>query len=157
MGLRISEAFGVLVGDIVDLGAEGTLEVQRQGGRSFKVRNDDGLIVTVPDKMITKTAAGSRVLVVPPGLMELIRVAIEAFHTDPVSGRVDRAARLVPGIQRADRAGSNCYQTAFTVATAAEGLASNDLGFRVSTHLLRKSLATTSRGKRASTTRSVAG
>jgi hypothetical protein len=142
MGLRISEAFGVLVGDIVDLGAEGMLEVQRQGGRLFKVRTDDGSVASVPDKTMTKTAAGTRVLVVPPALMELIRVAIEAFHTDPVSGRIDRAARLVPGVQRADRGGSNSYQTAFIAATEAEGLSSNDLGFRVSNHLLRKSLAT---------------
>ena len=42
MGLRISEAFGVLVGDVVDLGDVGMLAVQGQGGRTFNVRDDHG-------------------------------------------------------------------------------------------------------------------
>jgi hypothetical protein len=96
MGVRISEAFGVRVGDVVDLGGTGLLAVQGQGGRSFSVRDDHGQVVAVPYKPTTKTAAGSRVLVVPEKLMDLVRVAIEAFHTDPDTGEVDTAARLVP-------------------------------------------------------------
>ncbi len=142
MGLRISEAFGVLVGDIVDLGDVGMLAVQGQGGRTFSVRDDHGRIVAAPYKATVKTAAGSRVLVVPERMMELIRVAIDAFHADPDTGALDPAARLVPGIHRADRAGQAGYQDALEDATVAEGLASSDLGFRVSSHLLRKSLAT---------------
>jgi hypothetical protein len=142
MGLRISEAFGVLVGDIVDLGDVGMLAVQGQGGRTFSVRDDHGRIVAAPYKATVKTAAGSRVLVVPERMMELIRVAIDAFHADPDTGAVDPSARLVPGIHKADRAGQAGYQDALEDATVAEGLASSDLGFRVSSHLLRKSLAT---------------
>jgi integrase len=142
MGLRISEAFGVLVGDIVDLGDAGMLAVQGQGGRNFSVRDDHGRIVAAPYKATVKTAAGSRVLVVPEKMMELIRVAIDAFQADPDTGAVDPAARLVPGIHQADRAGQAGYQDAIEDATMAEGLASSDLGFRVSSHLLRKSLAT---------------
>jgi integrase len=142
MGLRISEAFGVLVGDVVDLGDVGMLAVQGQGGRTFSVRDDHGRIAAVPYKATMKTAAGSRVLVVPEKMMELIRVAIDAFHTDPDTGAVDQVARLVPGIHKADRAGQAGYQDALEDATVAEGLASVDLGFRVSSHLLRKSLAT---------------
>jgi integrase len=142
MGLRISEAFGVHVGDIVDLGDVGMLAVQGQGGRTFSVRDDHGRIVAAPYKATVKTAAGSRVLVVPERMMELIRVAIDAFHTDPDHGVVDPAARLVPGIHKADRAGQAGYQDALEDATVAERLASSDLGFRVSSHLLRKSLAT---------------
>jgi integrase len=142
MGLRISEAFGVLVGDIVDLGDVGMLAVQGQGGRTFSVRDDHGRIVAAPYKATVKTAAGSRVLVVPERMMELIRVAIDAFHTDPDTGAVDPTARLVPGIHKADRAGQAGYQGALEDATVAEELASSDLGFRVSSHLLRKSLAT---------------
>ena len=142
MGLRISEAFGVLVGDIVDLGDVGMLAVQGQGGRTFSVRDDHGRIVAAPYKATVKTAAGSRVLVIPARMMELIRVAIDAFHTDPDTGAVDPAARLVPGIHRADRAGQASYQDALEDATVVEELASSDLGFRVSSHLLRKSLAT---------------
>lgn len=53
----------------------------------------------VDRKATAKTAAGSRVLVVPMKMMELLRVGIAAFHTEPDSGTVDHTARLVPGIQ----------------------------------------------------------
>ena len=142
MGLRISEAFGILVGDVVDLGDTGLLAVQGQGGRTFAVRDERGQIVAVPHKKTTKTVAGSRVLVVPPKLMELIRVVIDAFHTDPDNGDIDSAARLVPGLQTPNRSGQHAYRHAFDEATIAEGLSSDDLGFSVSNHLLRKSCAT---------------
>ena len=142
MGLRISEAFGINVCDVVDLGDTGLLAVQGQGGRSFSVRDDDGKVVAVPYKPTLKTAAGSRVLVVPAGFMSLLRISIEAFHTDPDTGRVDQTARLVPGIHQPNRAGQAGYHDALDDAFAAEGLSSTDLGFRVSSHLLRKSCAT---------------
>jgi hypothetical protein len=65
MGLRVSEAFGVLVSDVIDLGDSGLLAAQGQGGRTFSVRDDNGRIVAVAHKETMKTAAGSRVLVVP--------------------------------------------------------------------------------------------
>jgi integrase len=142
MGLRISEAFGLLLGDLVDLGETGLLAVQGQGGKTFSVRDDHGAIVAVSRKQTAKTAAGSRVLVVPTKMMELLRIAIEAFHTDPDTGVVDASARLVPGIQRADRGGQLGYEESLQAAADAEGLGSDDLGFRVSSHLLRKSAAT---------------
>ena len=142
MGLRISEAFGVRVADVVDLGGTGLLAVQGQGGRSFTVRDDHGRVVAVPYKQTTKTAAGSRVLVVPEKLMDLIRVAIDAFHTDPDTGQIDIAARLVPGLQTPDRSGQHAYRHTFTEAAIAEQLSGDHLGFSVSTHLLRKSCAT---------------
>ncbi|HVA73042.1 MAG TPA: hypothetical protein VNF71_00575 [Acidimicrobiales bacterium] len=142
MGLRISEAFGVRVADVVDLGGTGLLAVQGQGGRSFAVRDDHGQVVAVPYKLTTKTAAGSRVLVIPEQLMDLVRVAIDAFHTDPDTGQVDAAARLVPGLQTPDRSGQHAYRHAFAEAATAEQLSGDHLGFAVSTHLLRKSCAT---------------
>ena len=142
MGLRISEAFGITVGDVVDVGDTGLLAVQGQGGRTFTVRDDHGRIVAVPYKPTLKTAAGSRVLVVPPKLMELLRVAIEAFHTDPDTGEIDTTARLVPGLQTPNRSGQHAYRHAFEEAATAEQISSDHLGFSVSTHLLRKSCAT---------------
>jgi integrase len=142
MGLRISEAYGIVVTDLVDLSGIGMLAVQGQGGRSFSVRDDHGKVVAVPHKETTKTAAGSRVLVVPEKMMDLLRIVIEAFHTDPDTGAVDTSARLVPGIHEISRAGQAGYVGALEDATAAEGLGTADLGFRVSSHLLRKSLAT---------------
>ena len=142
MGLRISEAFGVLLGDVVELGDTALLAAQGQGGRKFNVRDDHGVAVAVPHKQTMKTAAGSRVLVVPASLLELIHAATEAFHTDPETGQIDPTDRLVPGIYQKNRSGQEGYRHAFEDATAAEGLSTTDLGFRVSSHLLRKSLAT---------------
>lgn len=142
MGLRISEAFGVLLGDVIELGDTALLAAQGQGGRTFNIRDDHGVVVAAPYKATMKTAAGSRMLVVPAKVLELIHVSIEAFHTDPVTGRVDPTNRLVPGIQDANRSGQQGYAHAFEDATIAEGLSTADLGFRVSSHLLRKSLAT---------------
>jgi integrase len=142
MGLRISEAFGITVGDVVDLGDTGLLAVQGQGGRTFTVRDDHGQIVAVPYKPTLKTAAGSRVLVVPPKLMDMLRVAIDAFHTDPDTGEIDTAARFIPGLQTPNRSGQHAYRHAFEEAATAEQISSDHLGFSVSTHLLRKSCAT---------------
>ena len=142
MGLRISEAFGVLIGDVIELGDTALLAAQGQGGRTFNVRDDHGALVAVPYKQTMKTAAGSRMLVVPAKVLELIHLAIDAFHTEPTTGQVDPTARLVPGIREANRSGQQGYVHAFEDATIAEGLATADLGFRVSSHLLRKSLAT---------------
>ena len=142
MGLRVSEAFGVLIGDVIELGDTALLAAQGQGGRTFNVRDDHGVVVAAPYKTTMKTAAGSRMLVVPAKVLELIHLSIEAFHTDPVTGRVDPSDRLVPGIREANRSGQQGYVHAFEDATIAEGLSSADLGFRVSSHLLRKSVAT---------------
>lgn len=142
MGLRISEAFGLLVDDVIDLGDTGLLLVRGQGGRAFRVRDDEGRVASVQYKERTKTEAGTRVLVLPAAMLEPLRIAIEAFHTDPDTGEVDETARLVPGLRTADESGQLSFREAFEVAAAAEGLSSSELGFRVSPHLLRKSVAT---------------
>ena len=142
MGLRISEAFGLLVDDVIDLGDTGLLVVRGQGGRVFRVRDDEGRVVSVQYKERTKTEAGTRVLVLPAAMLEPLRVAIEAFHTDPETGEIDETARLVPGLRTADESGQLSFREAFEVAAAAEGLGTMELGFRVSPHLLRKSVAT---------------
>ncbi len=61
---------------------------------------------------------------------------------DPDTGEVDKRARLVPGLRVDDEFGQLAFWHAFRQATVAEGLGSRDLGFRVSPHLLRKSVAT---------------
>ena len=142
MGLRISEAFGLLVDDVIDLGDTGLLVVRGQGGRPFKVRDDLGQVVTVQHKERTKTEAGCRVLVLPTSMLQPLRIAIEAFHTDPETGEVDETARLVPGLRSADESGQLSFREAFDAAATAEGLGTLNLGFRVSPHLLRKSVAT---------------
>jgi transposase-like protein len=119
MRLRISEAFGVLVSDVVDLGDTGLLAAQGQGGRMFKIRDEHGAVVAVPYKATMKTAAGCRVLVVPSKMMEIIRVAIEAFHTDPDTSEINQSARLIPDLQATDRSSQAAYRHAFDEAPSA--------------------------------------
>lgn len=96
-------------------------------------------LVAVPYKQTMKTAAGFRMLVVPAKMLELIRLSIDAFLTDPIPGHTNG---LVPGVHEANRSGQQGYVHVREDATIAEGLATSDLGFRVTSHLLRKSLAT---------------
>jgi integrase len=140
LGLRISEAFGVRVGDIVDVGEVGLVFITRQGGRPFLTRTRDG-VVTRFSKATLKRAASYRVLVVPPALLAVFHAAIDAFHTDPVSGDVDLDARMVPWIVKEDR-GQTAFRAALEGALLAEGFSLDASGFEVTTHDLRKSLAT---------------
>lgn len=142
MGLRISEAFGVLVDDVIDHGDTGLLQVRGQGGRSFRVREPNGEVATVWHTEQLKTAAAHRTLAIPGRMLELLRVAIDAFHTDPDTGDPRMEARLIRGLRAADQGGQLAFRQAFARAAGAEGLSSSDLGFRVTPHLLRKSIAT---------------
>jgi integrase len=140
LGLRVSEAFGPRVGDIVDLGEYGLVVINRQGGRAFLVRNGDQ-VETVYSKDTLKRAASHRVVVAPPALMELLRLVIAAFHTDPVTGEVDLDARLVPWIVKEER-GQSAFRFALDAALRAEGFGIDAGGLEVTSHDLRKSLAT---------------
>ena len=140
LGLRISEAFGPRVGDLVDLGDVGLLFVERQGGRAFVTRTRTGAETTY-SKQTLKRAASFRVIVVPSTLMDAIRVVVEAFHTDPDSGVVDLEARLVPWIVKEGR-GQSAFRAALDAALAREGFDLDTCGFEVTSHDLRKSLAT---------------
>lgn len=118
-GLRISEAYGIRVGDILDFGAEdrhGVIAIERQGGRAFLVYDEHGDVVRAPDKDSLKTEGSVRVIVVPRSLMTLIRLVVDVFHTDPVTGRVDLDARLVPGLQNPHAGGQAGFRSALTKA-----------------------------------------
>ena len=75
-------------------------------------------------------------------MLELLRVSIEAFHTDADTGDLRPDATVIPGLRKADLSGQLSFRLAFARAAAAEGLSSGDVGFRVTPHLLRKSIAT---------------
>lgn len=142
LGLRISEAFGLRVEDILDLGDGGLVDVFRQGGRPFHAYGLGGQIVTVPDKRTPKTAASIRLIVACEPVLAMLRVVVAAFHTDPLTGEVDGRARLVPGLADAGRGGQAGFRAALAAAAVTEGLDSGTVDFRVSSHLLRKSLTT---------------
>ena len=106
LGLRISEAYGIRVYDVLDQGAGqyGAVAVKAQGGKKFSQAGPDGTTVTTDGKDDLKTANSKRVLVVPPALMDLFRMVIAVFHTD-AEGVIRQDARLVPGLTRRDAGG----------------------------------------------------
>ena len=142
LGLRQGEAFGPLVSDVIDLGAHGLLNVDAQDGRTFLVRDEYWETKRTTRKEATKRQASRRVLVIPPALMRLIRVVIQAFHTDPETGEIDGKARLVPGIREPHRGGQHNFGQALKRAAKAEGLDEESIGYRITPHGLRRSLTT---------------
>ncbi len=124
LGLRISEAYGLLVEDIVDEGPgrPGIVVIRAQGGRRFAVRDRSSGVVTVTDRVEDlKTRESHRVLVAPPALMDLLRTVIAVFHTAE-DGTVNAHARLVPGLNRADTSGQAGFRAALRVAAVAVNL-----------------------------------
>jgi integrase len=142
LGLRISEAYGFLVGDLLDGGVDGLFAVERQGGKNFRERDEHGRVVTVRRKSRPKTAASYRVVGVPSVLMRLLRLIIDAYHTDPATGEVNLDAPLIPGLQNYDVPSQAGYQAALTKALKAEGLDPATSESRISSHTLRKSFIT---------------
>jgi hypothetical protein len=120
LGLRISEAYGIRVHDVLDQGAGecGAVAVKAQGGRKFTEVALDGTTVTSDNKDELKTANSKRVLVVPPALMDFIRIVIAVFHTD-ADGVIRQDARLVPGLKRRDAGGQAAFRQALADAAAA--------------------------------------
>ncbi|MCA9851761.1 MAG: hypothetical protein KC461_14105, partial [Dehalococcoidia bacterium] len=121
-GLRISEAYGIRVGDMLDYGGEGhhgVIAIERQGGRAFLVYDENGNVVQTTEKDALKTEGSVRVLVAPRPLMTLIRLVIDVFHTDPGTGRVDLDARLVPGLRQPHSGGQASFRSALTKALGA--------------------------------------
>lgn len=140
IGLRVGEVFGLHVGDIGDFGDFGLASISRQGGKKRLAYDERGQVVKLDEVERVKTATSSRVIAVPLPLLELLRVYINAFHTDPSTGEVDHDARLIVGLQAANVAGDGAYRTALKKAFAAEGLTYEEIGFSASTHHLRASL-----------------
>lgn len=143
LGLRVSEVFGIRVGDLSTQGQWGLLHAHRQAGKRFVLRDrKTGADLPVTEKDATKTRSGDRLIVIPRPLLELIRVYIEAFHVDPSTGVIDPDARLIVGLRNDRVAGSGAYQTALSHALRTCGLSYEDLGFHASSHHLRKTLST---------------
>ena len=137
VGLRISEAFGLRLDAIHDDGEEMILEIWRQGGKPYKVSDENGVERKVLDKDIVKTAASMRLLPVPAQLADLIRTYCEAFHP---GWDLDAAEGTAPPLVRRVRGGGqSAYREHLNRALVDEGLTYEQLGFHVSTHHLRKS------------------
>jgi hypothetical protein len=98
-GFRISESYGLLVANFfVDADGDGFILTEAQGGKSFRVRKDDGAVEVTNRKESGKTDAATRLVALPAPLTFLLMKLIEAFHTLP-DGSIDTTARLIPTIR----------------------------------------------------------
>ena len=77
-GLRISEAYGLIVANFIDTGERCYLLIEAVGGRLFRELDDDENVRTTYRKDGTKTDAGYRLIALPGPLAALIRVVIRA-------------------------------------------------------------------------------
>ena len=142
LGLRVSEVYGINVEDIIDLGTRGAITLEKQGGKAFWVRGADDQIIKVNAKTAMKTSSSRRIMVAPTQLMEMMRVYLRAFHMDPDTAEVNPKARFIVGLRDPQSSGSAAYGGALKNAYESAGLGFKDVGFRASTHHLRKSMAT---------------
>ncbi|GAA4678942.1 helix-turn-helix domain-containing protein [Nocardioides nanhaiensis] len=120
LGLRIGEAYGIRVYDVLDQGAGqcGAVAVKAQGGKKFTQTAPDGTTHTSDHTDDLKTRNSARVLVVPPTLMDLIRTTIAVFHTD-ADGVIRQDARLIPGLTRRNAGGQEAFRAALAGAAEA--------------------------------------
>ncbi len=128
-GLRISEAYGVDLGDISRDEGRMILRIWQQGGKKFKVQGDDGTTIKVDKKTRTKTTASTRTIPLPAPLAELIEVYIAAFHDD--------SAPDTPLLKPARGLGQSSFRYALQTANELEGHGERDVGFRASPHVQR--------------------
>jgi integrase len=137
-GMRIGEAFGLLVDDFFQT-ADGSwaLRVEKQGGEWKLVRDGGtGRFAYQSFKEGTKTEQSMRTIRVPEMLADLLVQVVEVFHTR--DGVVLTANRLIPGIGKDDASGMGSFRAALDAAQRAAGLTSSvphDMrGFLITDH-----------------------
>lgn len=140
-GLRISEAFGLLVGGLILDGKQhGYLVVDQEGGQ-FQIRDDAGTRQRVRRKKTLKTGAAYRVVALADPLTRLLLAIIAVYHTAE-DGTIDLSARLVPVI-RAEEGGAASFRAALSAAARSLKLApDNPDDYSVTPHGLRKAFNT---------------
>lgn len=139
-GLRISEAYGLLVSNFIFDGEWGYLLVEAKGGRLMLERNDDEETVVTHRSESLKTAAGYRLLALPHALTVLICQVIEIFGTNPEKGEIDGTKRLIPTI-RSEEGGIGGFSNALKKASRAVGRSLDEESL-VIPHDMRKGFAT---------------
>lgn len=143
-GLRISEAYGVLVRDVNYLGDEMTISIKRQGGGGQYIRNESLDWEEVITRDETKTRQGRRVLIVPRSLVPLIEKIIEVFHTNEDES-VQYDHPLIPGLREINKPKKAGFEHALKNAA---GFHRIDLSFDnsvskdLATHDFRKAINT---------------
>jgi integrase/transposase len=136
VGLRISEAFGIEIGDVMPDGdtGGGWVLIADQGGGEFLKWNELGKVEKSNRAGRVKTKQSYRVACVPPALMRLIELFIDIYHRD-VDGNVDPDQPLIPGIYKLE--GS---RQSYTSALKKQSLIAD--GDYLCSHDLRKAMVT---------------
>ncbi len=119
LGLRLGEAFGVLLSDVELIGDRGTIHISKQGGQIYQVRNADGTEARVTSKLQLKTRDSERTLVLPHHLASFFRNYLEVFHPFHAMPGHEHD-RLVRGLRHNDTGGVQAFQSAFRRAAEAE-------------------------------------
>lgn len=135
VGLRISEAYGIALEDIYRVDGQMTIRIWRQGGKFFKILDDDGNEQVVTSKTSVKTIASQRVLPIAQPVAELIDHYIDAFHDD----EENLSTPLLSATRGCGQAG---FRDALEKATVSANCGVDDVGFVVTPHTYRKFFAT---------------
>ena len=136
-GLRISEAFGLRLEDVIHLDDTTFLRVEVQGGRMFNVwgEGDGGDIEKTAVNKDLKNKSSKRLLPLPAQLASLVDVYVAAFHADDA----EPSSPLIVGSLGT---GQSAFRTALSQASAAVGFDPEELGFHMNVHYFRHCLAT---------------
>ena len=134
-GLRIGEAYGIRLEDIYHRDGCMTIRVWRQGGKYYKVTDEEGNVQRVTSKEKLKTKSSQRVLPIAQPLAALIDIYVEAFHV----GETDPSTPLVTTMRGCGQSG---FRDALKKATIAEGCGVEDVGFVTTPKTLRTFFAT---------------
>ena len=133
-GLRSGEAFGTRLDDLTYEDGRYVLHVRRQGGKRLYERRADGSITPVSSVNRTKGVSGTRILPLSRPLSALLRVYIDAYHSESVPE--------TPLVVTTPFNGYSYFRGALKDAYRRTGLDIADVGFAASTHHLRKCFST---------------
>lgn len=139
-GLRIGEAYGLLIANFVFDGEWGYLLVEAQGGHTNLWRDEDERVRRTSRVATLKSDAGYRVIALPHALTALIRHVIDIFGTDPLTGEIDGTKRLIPVIH-SKGGGIEGFRSALSSASRAVGGRADEDDL-VIPHDMRKGFAT---------------
>lgn len=122
--LRLGEAYGLRVEDLVPLGdgsGRGLLWLHAQGGRKFHTFEGEDIVRSF-HKEGMKHGYSERMQLVPAQLMRLYDNVIDVFHTDLETALIDQHARLVPAMAASESGGQETFRLALKRAAEDAGV-----------------------------------
>jgi len=136
-GLRIGEAYGLRLRDVVFEGDYAVLRIEGMGGKNRAVRDpDSGEIILTRRKPTAKTERGNRIVMVTGPLRQLLDRFIDIHHLE-----YQPEVPLLPGIAVFERPSIAAFGSALKAAVVAEALTPEHLGYPISPKTLRASFS----------------